>query len=642
MKFIKHILILLFTTFYISGVSSQNKIDSLKAALKTSVNAEEKINLYKQLLGTTKNDSTAFKNIYDEAIAYSKKQNEKLFVYQILYENCRRLYSIGKYNTLVTFVDSVLPQLKDKSLYNIKGSFLNYKGNALSALSKYAEASTTFIEYLEVSKQLEDNTDPLARGNNNLGMTLNNLKRYKQAIPYLEKSIALQNQLPKNFKAHTYWNLGIAHMELLNYDKALDIFKLGLEEANKVNDLYAAAGNQTCIASIYSKQDKFSEGLMAYKMAHEMALKAQLDPYKIIEALNGIIYCFNQLARPKEAITYINQADSIIKKHSYPDIRNREFLFQKSNNLLQRGLPQEADIYFLKYERAYDSLQNIENLKIIQDKETQYRTKEKEQMLKLQNERLKKQQILIGFLIAVTLLIGFLGYLIYQQQQLKIKQKEQEQDLKEALYKVETQNKLEEQRLRISKELHDNIGSQLTYLTSATQTIEMGMGTRSEAETRTKLLQLAQFSQTAINDLRDTVWVMNKGQLNWNDLIERTRYLGQKIANTTTVNLEVLTKGSSNLELPSEEVLHLFRIIQEATNNAIKHAYATAINIMFNASNPLEITIIDNGVGFNTTNINESSSGINNMKSRAQKINTTLTIESNESGTTIKLTLPYI
>ena len=73
----------------------------------------------------------------------------------------------------------------------------------------------------------------------------------------------------------------------------------------------------------------------------------------------------------------------------------------------------------------------------------------------------------LGLALALAFLFGLIGFLVYKQQRLKNEQIIKENELRQALIKIENQNNLQEQRLAISKDLHDNIGSQLTFIISS-------------------------------------------------------------------------------------------------------------------------------------------------------------------------------
>ena len=86
--------------------------------------------------------------------------------------------------------------------------------------------------------------------------------------------------------------------------------------------------------------------------------------------------------------------------------------------------------------------------------------------------------------------------------------------------------------------------------------------------------------------------------------------------------------------------MNIYRIIQEAVNNAIKYAEASLISVKIHSKNDVvEIEVNDNGKGFNMATV-ELGNGINNMKKRAEEIKAKLIIGSLENkGTQIKLTI---
>ena len=83
-------------------------------------------------------------------------------------------------------------------------------------------------------------------------------------------------------------------------------------------------------------------------------------------------------------------------------------------------------------------------------------------------------------------------------------------------------------------------------------------------------------------------------------------------------------------------MLNLYRITQEAIQNAVKHSGATEINILFgNHNNQLILSIADNGYGFDIKTIEEGN-GLGSMKKRCNDSNGNLLIESSEKGTLVK------
>jgi signal transduction histidine kinase len=97
-----------------------------------------------------------------------------------------------------------------------------------------------------------------------------------------------------------------------------------------------------------------------------------------------------------------------------------------------------------------------------------------------------------------------------------------------------------------------------------------------------------------------------------------------------------------NFDLETE--VYLFRIIQEALNNVIKHSEATEFIIQFIYSDKyLMIMVSDNGHGFETSTINFSKkNGLLNMSERIKALNGNMSVKSTNKGTILKLNIPYV
>ena len=138
--------------------------------------------------------------------------------------------------------------------------------------------------------------------------------------------------------------------------------------------------------------------------------------------------------------------------------------------------------------------------------------------------------------------------------------------------------------MRISRDLHDNIGSQLNFLISSMDNMKY---IPNEEKLKYKLTDLTSFTRLTISQLRDTIWAMNKDQLSIEDMqIRILSFL--EIAKENTKNIEFIFENHvENIEFifsPAEGI-NLFRILQESVNNAIKYASATLIEIRMKEEN---------------------------------------------------------
>ena len=206
---------------------------------------------------------------------------------------------------------------------------------------------------------------------------------------------------------------------------------------------------------------------------------------------------------------------------------------------------------------------------------------------------------------------------------------------------LEYQYKIQEQRIQISRDLHDSIGSQLTFIISSISNLKYALKDSNEYVLK-KLTDINEFSQVAIGQLRDTIWAMNRKEVLLNEFIDRIEAYSIKANDTNekiSVKFESFIKG--NYTISSLTSVHLFRILQEAVNNAFKYSKGQEITVFLGENNiAVEILIKDNGVGFNLDEV-ELGNGLNNMKSRADECLANLVITSSlNEGTLVRLSIP--
>ena len=247
--------------------------------------------------------------------------------------------------------------------------------------------------------------------------------------------------------------------------------------------------------------------------------------------------------------------------------------------------------------------------------------------------------------LGLALILGLLGFLFFNQQKLKNRQLKKEGELKTALAKIETQNSLQEQRLRISRDLHDNIGSQLTFIISSIDNLKFGFSNMEE-KLSNKLQGISAFTTQTIYELRDTIWAMNKNMISFEDLQSRIINFidNAKLASEKTkFSFNIATGINENYTLTSMQGMNIYRIIQESVNNALKYSNAPNIEVSISRENEILIfTIIDDGNGFNKDLITLGN-GLNNIKKRTKDLKGILEISSEEKkGTEINIRIPGI
>lgn len=215
------------------------------------------------------------------------------------------------------------------------------------------------------------------------------------------------------------------------------------------------------------------------------------------------------------------------------------------------------------------------------------------------------------------------------------------QRLKRRLRKVEMEAKIQTERNRISRELHDNIGSQLTYVISSIDKISYRLKPETATDEKKKLDNLGDFTRQTMKELRETIHTLHKKQYALSELTEKIKELaGSYMSNTDTI-IEINKSDNPLYTLTPIAFIHLYRVVQEALQNILKYASASKIIIHISVqSQELKLQIQDNGKGFEIEKVIRGN-GLRNMQQRILELNGVIGIESKPgNGTYITITVP--
>jgi signal transduction histidine kinase len=207
--------------------------------------------------------------------------------------------------------------------------------------------------------------------------------------------------------------------------------------------------------------------------------------------------------------------------------------------------------------------------------------------------------------------------------------------------RIAAEQLLQEDRLRISRDLHDNVGAHLSQIVVALGSLE-----RENGLNNTKLGALKRLSQTTIAQLRETIWTLHDDQINAADFSDKLiRYAARQAALNTQLKLTIIRPDIDDLEaaiLAPLQALNLYRIAQEAINNAFKYANSTQITLQFDYQKTIFSLIIgDNGTGFDLEDLlKQESYGLQNMRFRANEIKADFEINTTKTqGTSVKISI---
>lgn len=239
------------------------------------------------------------------------------------------------------------------------------------------------------------------------------------------------------------------------------------------------------------------------------------------------------------------------------------------------------------------------------------------------------------FILAITLIIFFIVHKKKQYRHLLEKQQMENNYQNQLLL---SRLEVQEQSFRyFSEEIHDNIGQLLSMVKLQLYNIR---NNSREQETVKKATDSTNLLAKAITDLRNISHALNSSFVDMVGLEDAIQKDLEYIRSAKDIRCGVYKTGDE-YTLGAEKELLIFRIVQEAVNNAIKHASPSCIDIYLNyMTDTFVVTIKDDGVGFDPQTASHDGLGLSNMLMRANLLNGRLEVSSAErKGTELILTI---
>ena len=218
-----------------------------------------------------------------------------------------------------------------------------------------------------------------------------------------------------------------------------------------------------------------------------------------------------------------------------------------------------------------------------------------------------------------------------------IKHKESETARLQLLRRLVTAQ--EEERRRISRELHDQTGQHLTALLLGLKTLNNSTGNGS-ASLHKGLLQLQKLTERLVDEAHHLAWELRPAALDDLGLETALSNYVEKWSDRSSISLD-FHSGLDKLRLPAQVEIAVFRIVQEALTNVLKHAQANRVSVMLEYRNDELLVIVeDNGCGFQPGKERDGL-GLLGIHERVALVGGKLNIESElGSGTTLVVRIP--
>ncbi len=537
-----------------------------------------------------------------------------------------------------------------------KATYFRKEGAYLSAITHYEKALGGLPEN-------DSATDYAFVG---MGVCYRHLGNFPKALAWFQKSVEYgENQKDTSRLAGTYASLAQLHFEKEQENEARKYIEqvFQLQKNKEIGKPYFIALHT--LANMEAKKGNYLIAMDLDRKGMILADKAGNDAVKITFQDNQARCYFNYLKDYDKAVFYFKQNLIIDKKLNNPtwiadtyinlaEVETARENYEKAHEYLQEAINifsetqqfnnslkayaalkriyekqdnfkkalETNEIYLEKYKKHL----NEESEKSFAEYNALFETKKKEKelsetQLQLREEELRSQRKNIWLLLLGSLIVITLGIVRYLQIKSRLKQK-----------------KLQ---LEISRELHDSLGSQLTLISSISDSLKNSAIILDESISK-KINTLSEFSENTINELKNTIWVLNSSELKLHELkVKLLNFISQASEAQEKVKFHFSFDIQHDVQLNSKQAINLYRIFQEILNNAIKYSQAEDIFVVVEqAANHLYIKIRDNGIGFNWETEKNKSLGLANIQQRIMELGGQLGIETSAGkGTQFEITV---
>ena len=464
---------------------------------------------------------------------------------------------------------------------------------------------------------LQKNTLAEATFYKSIGSTYYYIPEKGKAVEYWNKCIEISEVNHFNtLLEQCYHNIGVIYLENgVQYDLAEKYLQRALQFGLSNHDAASTDNNmhRRLLATLYERTNQLRK---AENLFIEVIKNCELtkDTFLLAETMMFYSQVLIKQKDFKRALQTSENALNISRKTNATDLICTSLTLH-ARNLHDAGNDKEA----YQYESELNSLIalrfNSDLNSKISDAEAKFKTTEiqHENEIAILKEKKEKQIYLLGF-ISMLSIIAFVFYYLYQKRNAKQKELMQQQ--------------VQEEKERLSRDLHDNLGSQMALLSNNIES--MYTAYKKQLPVIDNIEKVKNTSRQLLQTLRETIWILNKEQVTAQDFFDKlVDYSHRYLLSFNTIQLIIEENFSSNKNLNSNDALQLFRICQEAISNACKYSETDKIELQGSSKhNSFEIIIKDFGKGFDSSVINEGEHyGLKNMKLRALSINVKLTTD---------------
>jgi signal transduction histidine kinase len=577
--------------------------------------------------------------------------------------------------------------LAKKTKYDLGfADYVSHYIHILNRQGRYAEALELTLEAIEVCKRIGDHSG-LAAAYNNAANEYQYLGQLKPAATHYLNALIFSEGDKSLVKQRYTNNLASVFLQLEDKEKAYYYADKGLKLARENGDSVGIASSLVNFALSEIMNKKFDAAEAHLREVMELGKGLKDDSY-VLDAYINLGDLENQKGNYSAALIHYNAAAEVLKSYPSDDyelyvqwgLASNSFhlaRFNKAKAYLEKsielakllgGLQELRKLYLLgsqiqektgnynaalqyrkMYESLNDSLINAETRQTIHTLEIQHQTslKEKqiaEQKLALAESNLriesKDKWLFLSTSIGIALLsVTVLGVVYFRNRQRKLSEEmklmEKQHHIQELTARMDGEEK---ERARLARELHDGVGG----LLSATRMHASSGHLTADANAKSKIdrERVLSLLDQASREIRNIAHNLSPDIVVSQGLDTAIRQFCNRLS-TDTLQIECFVLGDPTT-LDARSTLTVYRIVQELTNNVVKHANASHALVQVSVHDEVVlISVEDNGVGYDASR--DPGIGLLNLRSRIEERNGTMAIDSSPNkGTVVNIELKVV
>lgn len=516
-----------------------------------------------------------------------------------------------------------------------------YAGNYLTALSRYSEA-------LELAEEADYKSE-IGSLHHLIGTVYERQRNGDRALESFRKAYVIRSEFGSAYhQAKTIQNIGSVFTDLNQFDSATYYIEQSIALLEAQDRLGGLAVSYKLMGECLLKAGRLDEAVPWFEKSLKGREEIDNELGKTF-TLNSFAQLRLQQGRYDESIALAREAITLGERVQSGDQRARSYRIL-AKCLAAQGKTGEAFSALLRHTELKDSLTRNQFSAQLNEMLALFEVNEREKEIalgeaaldkaeaKLQRERVWRNAIMaIGALVLLSagvVIWSFRRRLASEKKLAKVQLEEQQrhEEVQSLQFMIKGQ---EEERYRIGREIHDALGSRLGSLRFYIERL-----LDAQASDREKLVNEAGSTvDGVIDEVRRISANMMPGALKKFGLHAALSQLTDDLKERS--QLDVNFHSTNNVKLDDETEMMLYRIIQEATNNVVKHAEASEVDIVLSREDDrIVLSVQDNGKGFETNKV-QNGSGLASMETRVQIMNGQLEVESTPGeGTSLLISIP--